>query len=153
MEQAPGDGEGQRSLACCSPWGRKESDTTEWLNNNTATILVHSFSHLVSMTSSQMIFLLLPLDSYAVLETAGRGILVRCKSHCASPMLKPPSGVPSHLEQSLSGYVGKPPMLVFLSHYSCLHSLCSNHPVSGSLVTHGHGVFALAASFVCNLFS
>ena len=25
---APGDGEGQGSLACCSPWGRKESDTT-----------------------------------------------------------------------------------------------------------------------------
>ena len=23
---------GQRSLASCSPWGRKESDTTEWLN-------------------------------------------------------------------------------------------------------------------------
>ena len=33
-EQAPGDGEGQGSLACCSPWGRKESDTTERLNNN-----------------------------------------------------------------------------------------------------------------------
>ena len=33
-EQAPGDGEGQRSLACCSPWGRKESDTTERLNDN-----------------------------------------------------------------------------------------------------------------------
>ena len=31
-EQAPGDGEGQRSLACCSPWGHKELDTTEWLN-------------------------------------------------------------------------------------------------------------------------
>ena len=29
FEQTPGDGEGQRSLACCSPWGRKESDTTE----------------------------------------------------------------------------------------------------------------------------
>ena len=27
-----GDGEGQGSLACCSPWGRKESDTTERLN-------------------------------------------------------------------------------------------------------------------------
>ena len=27
-EQTPGDGEGQGSLACCSPWGRKESDTT-----------------------------------------------------------------------------------------------------------------------------
>ena len=27
-EQVPGDSEGQRSLACCSPWGHKESDTT-----------------------------------------------------------------------------------------------------------------------------
>ena len=25
-EQAPGDGEGQGSLASCSPWGRKELD-------------------------------------------------------------------------------------------------------------------------------
>ena len=29
-----GDSEGQGSLACCSPWGRKELDTTEQLNNN-----------------------------------------------------------------------------------------------------------------------
>ena len=27
--QAPGNGEGQGSLACCSPWGHKESDMTE----------------------------------------------------------------------------------------------------------------------------
>ena len=33
-EQAPGDGEGQGSLACCSPWGHKESDRTKQLNNN-----------------------------------------------------------------------------------------------------------------------
>ena len=33
FEQAPGDGEGQGNLVCCSPWGRKESDTTEQLNN------------------------------------------------------------------------------------------------------------------------
>ena len=33
FEQAPGDGEGQRSLACCSPWGHKELDTTKRLNN------------------------------------------------------------------------------------------------------------------------
>ena len=33
FEQAPGVGDGQGSLACCSPWGRKESDTTERLNN------------------------------------------------------------------------------------------------------------------------
>ena len=32
FEQALGDSEGQESLACCSPWGCKESDTTEWLN-------------------------------------------------------------------------------------------------------------------------
>ena len=32
FEQAPGVGDGQRSLACCSPWGRKESDMTERLN-------------------------------------------------------------------------------------------------------------------------
>ena len=32
VRQALEDGEGQGSLACCSPWGRKESDTTEWLN-------------------------------------------------------------------------------------------------------------------------
>ena len=37
FEQAPGDGEGQASLACCSPWGRKESDTTKRLNNNRTT--------------------------------------------------------------------------------------------------------------------
>ena len=34
FEQDPGDGEGQGDLACCSPWGRKESDTTEQLNSN-----------------------------------------------------------------------------------------------------------------------
>ena len=34
LEQTLGDGDGQGSLACCSPWGRKESDTTERLNNN-----------------------------------------------------------------------------------------------------------------------
>ena len=32
FEQALGVGDGQGSLAHCSPWGRKESDTTEQLN-------------------------------------------------------------------------------------------------------------------------
>ena len=32
--QIPGDSKGQGSLMCCSPWGHKELDTTEWLNNN-----------------------------------------------------------------------------------------------------------------------
>ena len=29
FERAWGDNEGQGSLACCSPWGHKESDTTK----------------------------------------------------------------------------------------------------------------------------
>ena len=29
FEQAPGDGEGQGSLECCSPWGHKVSDTSQ----------------------------------------------------------------------------------------------------------------------------
>ena len=32
FEQAPGGGDGQGGLACCSPWSCKESDMTEWLN-------------------------------------------------------------------------------------------------------------------------
>ena len=32
FEQALGGGDGQRSLAYCSPWGHKELDTTERLN-------------------------------------------------------------------------------------------------------------------------
>ena len=32
FEEAPGVGGGQAGLACCSPWGHKESDTTEQLN-------------------------------------------------------------------------------------------------------------------------
>ena len=34
FEQLPGVGDGQGSLACCTPWGCKESDTLERLNNN-----------------------------------------------------------------------------------------------------------------------
>ena len=32
FDQAPEVGDGQGSLVCCSPCGRRESDTTEWLN-------------------------------------------------------------------------------------------------------------------------
>ena len=32
VEQTPGVADGQGGLACCSPWGRKESHTTERLN-------------------------------------------------------------------------------------------------------------------------
>ena len=32
FEQTPGESGGQGGLACCSPWGLRESDTTERLN-------------------------------------------------------------------------------------------------------------------------
>ena len=38
FEQAPGDGQG--SLACCSPQGHKESDMNEQLNNNRHTLRI-----------------------------------------------------------------------------------------------------------------
>ena len=34
LGQTPGDGEGQGSLACCSPWGCEELGMTWWLTNN-----------------------------------------------------------------------------------------------------------------------
>ena len=34
LGQTLGDGEGQGGVACCSPWGHKELDTTGRLNNN-----------------------------------------------------------------------------------------------------------------------
>ena len=39
FEQTPGDGEGQGSQACCSPWGHKESDMTEQLKNKKCTTI------------------------------------------------------------------------------------------------------------------
>ena len=32
LEWTPGVGDGQGGMACCNSWGRKELDTTEWLN-------------------------------------------------------------------------------------------------------------------------
>jgi len=50
FEQALGDGEGQRSLEWCSPWGRKESDTTEQLNNKVDSKITHLLSPLGFLT-------------------------------------------------------------------------------------------------------
>ena len=42
FEQLPGDGEGQGSLVCCSPWGHKELDMTERQNSNASDIKENS---------------------------------------------------------------------------------------------------------------
>jgi len=48
FEQVPGDGEGQGSLACCGPWGCKQSDGTGQLNNKESLgSHIHCFHKLV----------------------------------------------------------------------------------------------------------
>ena len=50
FEQASGVGDGQGGLVCCSPWGHKESDTTEWLNWTEGKVL---FSRVQVVESSE----------------------------------------------------------------------------------------------------
>ena len=50
LGQTLGDGEGQGSLACCSPWGSKELDTTERLNNNNNYARTHFESQNLNVT-------------------------------------------------------------------------------------------------------
>ena len=54
FEQTLGDGDGQGSLACCSPWGCKELDTTERLSTAQHSIVDSqcyiSFSCIASLT-------------------------------------------------------------------------------------------------------
>ena len=52
-EQAPGDDEGQGRLVCYSPYGCKESDTTEKLNNLYSCYLILNNSTLFTIPSSQ----------------------------------------------------------------------------------------------------
>ena len=48
FEQVLGVGNGQGSLACCSPWGCKESDTTEELNGTDVNIRELQREHISS---------------------------------------------------------------------------------------------------------
>ena len=63
-EQAPGNGEGQGRLGCCSPWGHKKSDMTEQLKNNNrlAGFFFSSSCFLLSLVSVMwaVSFLILP---------------------------------------------------------------------------------------------
>ena len=57
FEQTLGDSEGQGRLACCSPWGHKEPDMTERLNNKQQIFLYGSsvFScHLFLISSASV---------------------------------------------------------------------------------------------------
>ena len=51
----PGVDDGQGGLACCSPWGRKEPDTTELLNGTERSFFLSFFSDIVIANSSLLI--------------------------------------------------------------------------------------------------
>ena len=70
FEQTPGGGEGQGSLACCSPWGRKESDTPERLNNYISLPSAHSARHQSCLENS------------VYMITTAR---FRLQNHCSGP--------------------------------------------------------------------
>ena len=54
FEQAPRDGEGQGSLGCCSPWGCKESDTTEQLINKVSMNFIMEKKNQKELTVNEM---------------------------------------------------------------------------------------------------
>ena len=56
FEQTPGDGEGQGNLVCCNPWGHKEWDINEQLNNDS--MLPFPFSPLPSFLLTALLRLL-----------------------------------------------------------------------------------------------
>ena len=55
FEQAPGVGDGQESLVCCSPWGHKQLDTAKWLTQHFLVQLtkVHTFNFPPTIDSSK----------------------------------------------------------------------------------------------------
>ena len=63
FEWTLGVGDGQRGLACCNSWGRKESDTTEQLNWTEHIYMIGAFlvaqmvKNLPTMQESQVLFL------------------------------------------------------------------------------------------------
>ena len=88
FEHTPGDCEGQESLVCCSPWGRKELDMIEWLNCEVT----------VFPRSVQCLFLIMPTQrtsissvqfSCSVLSNSlrPRGML-HTRLPCPSPTLR-----------------------------------------------------------------
>ena len=54
FEQTLGDSKGQGSLACCSPWGCKESDTTYQLNNNERIFNITFMDYIVFLLDSSV---------------------------------------------------------------------------------------------------
>ena len=63
FEQTLGDSEGQGSLACCSPWGCKESDMTEQLNNKQLLFISNQLAGEINGVTISQFFYLSSTDS------------------------------------------------------------------------------------------
>ena len=71
FDQALGDGEGQGSLTCCSPWDCKESDMTEWLNYNNKVHLGYQENYYLRLISFVK-YCNHPLDNECLSQTKGK---------------------------------------------------------------------------------
>ena len=85
LGHALGDSEGQGSLACCSPWGCKESDMTWHLNsnnNNNNYIYIYIYTHIHTHTYREISFE--ELVAYIILEI-GKSKIYRTGWHTGDP--------------------------------------------------------------------
>ena len=73
FEQAPGDGEGQGSLVCCSPWRHKELNMTEWPNNRIES------SHLLSTSDKEKYVRVFSEDYYIIVKYDFKGLSISLK--------------------------------------------------------------------------
>ena len=67
LESTPGVGDGQGGLGCCSPWDRKELDTTEQLNSTP--IRLNSFIYHLESYLHPILTVLPPRNILQILDT------------------------------------------------------------------------------------
>ena len=133
FEETLGDGERQGSLAFCSPWGHKESDTTEWLNWTELN---------VNRLYIQALFMLLlnqVKSSWQVSKERCKRAEQRRAYHTVKPVLRWPIGHTSWFtlpSPSVSWASRKPSSLVCLENsYSAFKTYLKPHLLLTALIT------------------
>ena len=114
FEQAPGVGDGQGGLACCSPRGCKESDTTERMNTATTWSVMSDFLRPCGLQPTR---LLCPWDSPGK-DTGWSGLPFPSSEDPPDPGIKPLALVDDLFTASLSFGEGNGTPL----QYSCLEN-------------------------------
>ena len=102
FEQTPGDREAQGSLVCCSPWGCKELDMAQQLNNNKAKQFLRRMSQLYTLQIKTIRWIPPQLSFFPALSllptkpaSRSRSTSIpipsgnRCSSFCLKPVLTP----------------------------------------------------------------